>query len=229
MSSVDVWRAGNIGNTTVMQIPLLFLLVTLIPNLAVRDHTLQKATPLFDGKTFRGWEGDTIHTWRIQNGELVGGSLTGKVPHNEFLATKKSYSDYVLRLKFKLLGNEGFVNSGVQFRSQRIENPPYEMTGYQADIGDGFWASLYDESRRNKVLVHADTVLISKVLRRNEWNDYEVRCEGPRIVLRLNGKVTVDYTEPDQSIPQSGLIALQIHGGGKAEVHFKDIMIRELR
>src|SRR5690606_33263737 len=151
------------------------------------------------------------------------------VPHNEFLATTRSYSDFVLRLKFKLLGNEGFVNSGVQFHSQRIANPPYEMTGYQADLGDGYWAGLYDESRRNKVLVQADTALISRILRRNEWNDYEVRCEGRRIRIRLNGKLTVHYTEEDLTIPQSGLIALQIHGGGKAEVHFKEIRLRELR
>ena len=214
-----------------MQILLSFLLATLISGVATvpGDTPKKKVTRLFDGKTFNGWEGDTTHTWRIEDGALVGGSLTETVPHNEFLSTTRDYSDFVLRLKFKLFGDDGFVNSGVQFRSQRIEDPPYEMTGYQADIGDGFWASLYDESRRNKVLVHADTALISRGLRRNDWNDYEIRCEGRRIRLRLNGKLTVDYTEEDLSIPQSGLIALQIHGGGKAEVHFKDITIEERR
>lgn len=213
-----------------MQISISFILLVLVPFVSgMSDRAPKKSTRLFDGKTFNGWEGDTTHTWRIEDGMLVGGSLTETVPHNEFLATTVDYSDFVLKLKFKLLGSDGFINSGVQFRSQRIEDPPYEMTGYQADIGDGYWASLYDESRRNKVLVHADTALISRVLRRNDWNDYEIRCEGPRIRLLLNGKLTVDYTEQDPSIPQSGLIALQIHGGGKAEVHFKDIMLKELR
>ena len=121
------------------------------------------------------------------------------------------------------------MNTGVQFRSQRIEDPPYEMTGYQADLGDGYWASLYDESRRNKVLVKADTAQVARLLRRNDWNDYEIRCEGRRIRIFLNGEQTVDYTEEDLSIPQSGLIALQIHGGGKAEVHYKEIRLKELR
>lgn len=213
-----------------MHILLSFVLLTTIPGIiSIPDETPTKAIRLFDGKTFNGWEGDTTHTWRIEDGMLVGGSLKQTVPHNEFIATTRSYSDYVLRLKFKLSGNEGFVNSGVQFHSQRIEDPAYEMTGYQADIGDGYWASLYDESRRNKVLVHADTALISRVLRRNDWNDYEIRCEGRRIRLLLNGNLTVDYTEEDPSIPQSGLVALQIHGGGKAEVRFKDITLKELR
>lgn len=208
---------------------LFFLLVTFIACPAdFTSKPLAKSIHLFDGKTFKGWQGDTVKTWRIEEGALVGGSLTETVPHNEFLSTTRSYDNFVLRLKFKLLGNDGFVNSGVQFHSQRISNPPYEMTGYQADLGDGFWASLYDESRRNKVLAMADTAQISRLLRRDAWNDYEIRCEGRRIRLLLNGQETVDYTEEDLTIPQSGLIALQIHGGGKAKVYFKDIILEEL-
>jgi hypothetical protein len=183
---------------------------------------------LFDGKTFTGWQGDTVRTWRIQNGALVGGSLHEKVPHNEFISTNRSYENYVLKLKFKLLGHEGFINGGVQFHSQRIKNPPYEMTGYQADIGKGYWGSLYDESRRNKLLAVADSNQIKRLLRPNEWNDYEVQTEGRRIRILLNGEQTVAYTEEDLAIPQSGLIAFQVHGGGKAEVHYKDIILQEL-
>src|SRR5881275_2098386 len=89
---------------------------------------------IFDGKTFDGWEGDTTKTWRIVDGCFVGGSLEQTVPRNEFLATKKRYRDFELTAKFKLTGTEGFVNSGIQFRSVRIENPANEMSGYQADI-----------------------------------------------------------------------------------------------
>ena len=183
---------------------------------------------LFDGKTFTGWQGDTIRTWRIQEGALVGGSLHETVQHNEFISTTRSYENYVLKLKFKLLGQEGFINGGVQFHSQRIKNPPYEMTGYQADIGKGYWGSLYDESRRNKLLAIADTAQIKRLLRPNDWNDYEIQTEGRRIRILLNGEQTVAYSEEDMTIPQSGLIAFQIHGGGKAEVHYKDIILQEL-
>ena len=187
-----------------------------------------KTIQLFDGKTFRGWQGDTVHTWRIQDGALVGGSLTETVPHNEFISTTESYTNYVLKLKFKLTGTEGFINGGVQFHSQRIADPPYEMTGYQADIGEGYWGSLYDESRRNKLLAVADAAQIRRLLRPGEWNDYEIRSEGRRIRILLNGEQTVDYTEEDAAIPQSGRIALQVHGGGKAKVFYKDILLEEL-
>ncbi len=185
------------------------------------------AVSIFDGRTFQGWEGDTNNTWRIENNALVGGRLLEKVPHNEFICTKRSYTNFVLRLKFKLVGTEGFVNGGVQVRSQHVTNPPYELSGYQADMGDGWWGSLYDESRRNKVLVKADPALIEKILKRNEWNDYEIRGEGRRLRLLINGHQTVDYTEPDAAIPQHGIIGLQVHGGGKTEVSYKEITIEE--
>ncbi|MBI4663883.1 MAG: DUF1080 domain-containing protein [Verrucomicrobia bacterium] len=187
-----------------------------------------KPVPIFDGKTFAGWEGDTKKTWRIFEGAIVAGNLNERVPRNEFIATQRSYTNFVLRLKFKLVGTEGFVNGGVQIRSQRISNPPNEMSGYQADMGDGWWGALYDESRRNKVLTKPDPGVVEKVLKRNDWNDYEIRCEGKRIRLAINGQQTIDYTEPDASIPQHGVIGLQVHGGGKTEVSYKDITIEEL-
>lgn len=183
--------------------------------------------PLFDGKTFAGWEGDTAKTWRIEGGALVGGSLTEKVPHNEFLATTKQYGNFELRLKFKLTGTDGQINAGVQIRSQRIANH-FEMIGYQADLGEGYYGSLYDESRRKKILAAADKEAVAKVLKLNDWNDYRIRCEGRRIQLWINGVQTVDYTEPDEAIAQTGYIAVQIHGGGKAVASYKDIVIEEL-
>lgn len=188
-----------------------------------------KAVSLFDGKSFNGWEGDTQRTWRIVDGAIVGGTLSERVPRNEFVATKRGYTNFILRLKFKLVGTEGFVNGGVQIRSQRATNPPNEMIGYQADIGDGWWGALYDETRRNKVLTKPEAGVVEKVLKHNEWNDYEIRCEGKRIRLSINGQQTIDYTEPDDSIPQHGLIGLQVHGGGKTEISYKDITIEELR
>jgi hypothetical protein len=205
------------------------LAAILVLGLASAEEPPAKARPLFDGKTFTGWDGDTSKTWRIKEGALVGGSLTEKVPRNEFLATTKEYGDFVLTLKFKLLGDakKAFVNSGVQIRSQRVKDSA-EMIGYQADLGDGFWGSIYDESRRNKVLAAADQKAMHKALKPEDWNEYLIRAEGRRMRTWINGVPGVDYTEPDEKIPQVGRIGLQIHEGGPAEVWFKDIAIEEL-
>ena len=183
---------------------------------------------LFDGKSFKGWEGDTVKTWRIENDAIVGGSLNGTVPHNDFLCTTVSYDNFILRLKFKLIGTAGFINAGVQFRSKRLTDPSYEMIGYQADLGPKYWASLYDESRRNITLVQPDSLLILKQLKPNDWNEFEIHADNRHISIFLNGKQTVDYIEKDETIPQSGLIGLQIHGGGTTQVYYKDIILEKL-
>ena len=183
-----------------------------------------------DGRSFRGWVGETNKIWRIEDGAFVGGTLKEKVARNEFLRTERSYTNFVLRVKFKLLGTSagGFVNGGVQVRSQPAQNPPNEMVGYQCDIGDGWWGALYDESRRNKVLVKPDPKAVEKALKKDDWNDYVIRCEGKRIRTAINGVDMIDYTEADDSLPQHGLIGLQVHGGGPTLAYYKDITIEEL-
>lgn len=211
------------------KIALLLVLFFLISLIAGRTAEPGKAVPLADGKTFTGWDGDTTHTWHVREGAFVGGSLDATVPRNEFLATTRSYTNFVLKLKFKLVGTEGFINGGVQIRSVRTQNPPNEMSGYQVDMGDPeWWGCVYDESRRNKVVAKSDMAQINKVLKRQDWNEYVIRAEGKRIRAWINGVQTVDYTEPEDGIPQFGRIGLQVHGGGKTEAWYKDITLEEL-
>ena len=100
----------------------------------------------------------TARPWRLGRGRIalvgprrrarghVEGADAQRLPRHD-----KSFDDFVLKLSFQLVNGEG--NSGVQFRSVRV--PGHEMSGYQADIGQNYWGCLYDESRRNKVLVNA--------------------------------------------------------------------------
>jgi len=185
-----------------------------------------KEVSLFDGNSFAGWEGDTSKSFRVESAAIVGGTLKAKIPRNEFLCTTRPYTNFVLRLKFKLVG-EG-ANAGVQIRTKRIPNH-HEVSGYQADMGDpSWWGCLYDESRRNKVLAKSNIEEVNKVLKRGDWNEYVIRCEGKRIVLAINGVQSVDYTESKESIPQHGVIAVQIHSGPPSEAWYKDITIEEL-
>jgi putative membrane-bound dehydrogenase-like protein len=182
---------------------------------------------LFDGRSLAGWEGDP-KIWRIQEGVITGGSLTEMVKRNEFLATTKEYGNFIVRLKIKLTGTEGFLNSGFQIRSQRVPGDS-EMAGYQCDFGDPtWWGCIYDESRRNKLMAQSDMKTLEPVLKRNDWNDYVIRAEGARITTWINGVLGVDYTEADPAIVQSGRMGIQVHGGGKALVQVKDISIEEL-
>ena len=198
-------------------------------SLALTLAAAANPVPLFDGKTFTGWEGDTGTVWRIEDGALVAGSLTTKQEKNNFLATTKTYGDFELTLKWKLEGTEGFVNGGVQFRSARIPDH-HEVIGYQADLGAGFDGALYDESRRKKVLARPSPEVFAKAVKPlGEWNDYRIRAEGKRIQIWLNGVQTVDYVEEEPGIADTGMIAVQIHGNATSIVQYKDLRIEELK
>lgn len=196
--------------------------------------------PLFDGKTLNGWEGnngsESERWFRVEDGTIVAGSMTENIPRNEFLRTTRKYSNFELRLQFKVRAPKGKGwNGGVQFRSVQHPDKPHEMRGYQADIFARRWGGLYDESRRGKFL---GSILSEQPCRADEWNEYIIRCEGPRIRIWLNRLPVVDYIEPYAFsphpewglIPQKGYIALQVHERNNPfEVWYKDIMIEELR
>ena len=181
---------------------------------------------LFDGKTLAGWEGDAAW-WRVEAGEIRGGSLTTKVPKNFFLATEKSYQNFDLSVKLRLTGT-GFVNSGIQMRSVRVPNSS-EMSGYQVDYGKGWYGKLYDESRRNKVIAESkDAATVLAAIKEGEWNEYRILAEGNRIRTWVNGVPALDYVETEPNIAADGKIGIQIHSGGLAEIQAKDITIEEL-
>jgi hypothetical protein len=155
---------------------------------------------------------------------MIAGSTESKsLKHNSFLATAKTYKNFVLKLKFKLRNG----NSGVQIRSK--QHPDYVVRGYQADIAENrFTGILYEEGGRG-ILADVDQKKVGGAFQRNDWNEYVITCDGPKITQVLNGVTTVDYTEKDEKKgAKEGIIALQLHVGPKMRVWFKDLEIREL-
>lgn len=175
--------------------------------------------PIFDGKSLRGWRGDA-KLW-IPEGRVLVGRSPG-ISHNDFLVSEREWGDFELRLQFRMVDGKG--NSGIQIRSREI---PGHVSGYQADLGENYWGCLYDEARRNRVLVKAPPEL-ETVLELDGWNEYAIRCEKDRVILKINGLTTVDYREDDAAIPRSGIVALQIHSGGPMEVQFAHLRIKDL-
>ncbi|MBL8816616.1 MAG: DUF1080 domain-containing protein [Planctomyces sp.] len=194
---------------------------SLLPDETNTDGDFQ---PLFDGKTFKGWNGDE-NVFRIEDGAIVGGQLKERIPHNFFLSTDADYEDFELRLEFRLIGED--TNAGIQIRSERIPEH-HEMIGYQADLGQNYWGCLYDESRRNRVLASPKAEELAAVLKKDDWNSYRILCKGRQIQLWINDLQTVDFTEQDLAIVQKGKIAVQIHGGPAGEAWYRNIRIRKL-
>lgn len=173
---------------------------------------------LFNGKDLTGWWSDRINLWSVENGELVGKTDTG-IRTNEFLKSKKSYGDFHLVVKMKLVPNE--ANSGIQFHSEVFEGN--EMAGPQADAGKGWWGKLYGENFGNKVI--GDNKSGEQVVKPNEWNRYEVLAVGSKVRTAINGHLCVDVDDP--KYVRTGMFGLQIHAGGPTEVRFKDFEFQE--
>src|SRR6266511_189046 len=148
----------------------LFVPVVLLAILLATAGAYQRgAKSLFDGKSFKGWEGN-LSIFRIEDSAITGGSLKESLAHNEFLCTTEEYDDFELRVKVKLLGDPAGANAGIQFRSKRIPNH-HEVIGYQADMGQHYWGALYDESGRQKILAGPTLEELNKVLRPKDWKD----------------------------------------------------------
>lgn len=208
------------------------LLISVFQTLSIHATMAQstvKAVSLFDGKTLTGWKTvDPAHSklWFVKDSVICSGDGINKIPDNTYLRTTKEYGDFEFRCLFRLSGDPktGMINSGIQYRSI-LEGS--KIIGYQADIGNGFWGDLYDEHRREK-LASGDLSILKRILNEDGWNSYIIRCKGNHHELYINGVKTCDYFEKDSKIPQRGVIAVQIHSGGVAQVEFRDLTITEL-
>lgn len=181
--------------------------------------------PLFDGKTLRGWHGD-LKLWKVQDSAIVG-STDGNIPHNTFLIHEGAFSDFILKVKFRLHHHKG--NSGIQFRSQ--EHDDFVVSGYQADIADNqFMGILYGERTGRGIIANVTPQVkaaLEKAIHKDGWNQYVITAQGDHIVLEINGVKTVDMHDPKGA--KSGIIALQLHRGHNMTISFKDIQIKALK
>ena len=206
------------------------LLMSIVTAAETPPARSDKAKPIFDGTTLDGWEAPPPLLWSVKDGCLTGGDGNAKIPYNDFLCTKASYSNFILYLKIKLTGDPktGFINSGIQIRTQR--NPKgHEVCGYQCDYGEPEWyAAIYDEGRRNRLMMKSDMAALRKVINLWGWNDYVIKADGGHIQTWINGVQGVDYEEKDEDIASDGIIGIQIHGGGNSMVQVKDVFIEEL-
>lgn len=104
--------------------------------------------PIFDGKSLAGWDGDPAH-WYVENGNLVGKvTPTTLLKTNTFLIWQGGQpGDFELKLEFRI-AEAG--NSGINYRSERLDTIPFALRGYQADIDgkNSYTGQNYEERKR---------------------------------------------------------------------------------
>lgn len=149
---------------------------------------------IFDGKSLNGWEGDP-DIWRVEDGFLIG-ELTPEsdLKSNTFLIwTGGKPGDFELKVDFKITENG---NSGINYRSERLDDVPFALRGYQADI-DGkntYTGQNYEERKRTTLAYRGQQTKINPqdppgeirdFVERNAWRGLELTKElGDRDSLK---------------------------------------------
>jgi len=209
---------------------------------------------IFNGKDLTGWDGDP-RLWSVKDGVLRGETTDEvKTKRNTFLIYDKgTFADFELRLSYRL---NSANNSGIQYRSKRIENAANNWTvrGYQHEIRNeiafpnvsGFIYSEGGVTGKGRICLCGEKAVrkadntkeVTATLIDNEgykklfnldgWNDVIIIAKGNHIQHYLNGKLVLDFTDNSPLVLKEGVIALQLHGGKPMWVEYKNIRIKAL-
>ena len=193
-----------------------------------------KYTPIFDGKTLKGWtQRNGTATYHVENGAIVGKTKEGSP--NSFLCTDKLYGNFDLKFEVKV---DNGLNSGVQIRSQTKDGPKGRVNGPQVEIEmsgkNGAESGYIYGEAAGGWMTPADKRKPHKHFKDGEWNAYRVVANDAQIQVWINGVQISDLVDKEKlkSHPK-GFIGLQVHGirkgSGPFEVSWRNLGIIELK
>ena len=176
---------------------------------------------LFDGQSLKGWDALPGGTWTVVDGMIVGKQAATEKRHG-ILLSDKQYGDFEVRLKFKAI--EG--NSGFYFRVEKVDHA-VSVKGFQAEIdGSGKDIGGLYETLGRAWVVQPKPSDVKTYYRHQDWNEMTVTAVGKNITVTVNGHKTAELKNDPGA--RRGYLGLQLHGGQKMLVMFKEIEIRTL-
>ncbi len=181
---------------------------------------------IFDGKTMNGWRAsENPATFSIENGSIV---VHGPRAHLFYEGPVQNHEFKNFEFKAQVMTMPG-SNSGMFIHTAYQENG-WPSKGYEIQVNNS-----HTDWRRTGSLYAVQDVK-EKIVNDNEWYTEHIIVQGNHIIVKINDKTVVDYTEPvnatvDKSKPgkylSSGTVALQGHDP-ESKVYFKDVMIKPL-
>jgi hypothetical protein len=182
---------------------------------------------LFNGKDLSGWK---THDGDKAKWEVVDGVIAGSGPAGHLYTERGDYENFVFRMEAKI-NDHG--NSGQYFRAEfRKGFPP----GYEAQInathsdpirtGSLYPAFLKDKNEKKEFTEKYCVFKVPAGAGPDEWFTQEVTAGGNHIIIKVNGTVTVDYTDPHNTYTK-GHFAIQQHDP-KTKVWVRKAEVKEL-
>ena len=181
---------------------------------------------LFDGKSLNNWKvGDNAATFTVENGSIVA---HGNVAHLFYDGDFNQHKFKNFEFMADVMTTPG-SNSGIYFHTA-YQQGGWPAKGYEVQVNNS-----HTDWRRTGSLYAIDDVKDVSV-KDNEWFTEHIIVKGKRIVIKVNDKTVVDYTEP-ANLHRSGGDSLRILSGGTfalqghdpaSKVYFKNLRVKLL-
>ncbi len=215
-----------------MKTRIAFVLLALVGLVVARAAEKDAGwTKMFNGKDLSGWKSneETPGVFTVTpEGEL---KVSGGRAHL-FYGEKGDAVFKNFEFKAKVKTTKG-SNSGIYIHTAFLEKG-WPFAGYECQVN-----STHTDIKKTGGLYAVQDVLNNAPSTDDVWFDYYIKVEGKHIVIKIDGKTTVDWTEPADWDPKkslknmdgrklsSGTFALQGHDP-KSTTYYKDISVRKL-
>lgn len=192
----------------------------------ITNNTNDGWESLFDGKSLNNWKvGENAATFTVDNGMIVA---HGPTAHLFYDGDISNHNFKNFEFKAEVMTTPG-SNSGIYFHTA-YQQESWPAKGYEVQVNN----SHTDWRRTGSLYGIADVKEV--FVKDNEWFTEYIKVQGKRVQIKINDKIVVDYTEPENlqrdggdSLRKisSGTFALQGHDP-KSKVYFKNLMVRVL-
>ena len=208
--------------------PHIFLLTTICALAAVAtthaDDPENGWVEIFNGEDLTGWRvsDENPGSFQVKDGMLVADGPRAHLFYQEDGGDAK-LRDFEFEAMIKTFPK---ANSGIFFHTE-WQAQGWPAKGYEAQVN-----ATHDDPRKTGSIYNVKDILNDAPHQDNEWFKYNVRVEGKRIVIKVDGEVVNDYTEPEEPEHETrhlgeGTIAIQAHDP-ESVIHFKNIRLRKL-
>ncbi len=193
---------------------------------APRQNAEPGWTSLFDGKSLSGWKAsENPSSVKVEDGRIV---VNGPRAHLFYVGDVKNHAFRNFEFKAEVM-TKANSNSGIYFHTEYQETN-WPAKGFEAQVNNS-----YARDPRKTGSLYAVKDVTQAPAKDDEWFEYHILVNGKKVELRINGKTTVEWTEPEgfknEAQPGrklgSGTFALQAHDPGST-VYFRNLRVKPL-
>jgi hypothetical protein len=173
---------------------------------------------LFNGKDLAGWKLPKDNAWwKVSDGVIVGES--DEKLRGSMLYTEKAYKDVLIEAEFRFNGD---IDSGIMLRRRKDNKGDIQVQiGVSRSLKVDMTGSIYAHGKYPGKAQGVD-----KLLKAGDWNTLRIEARGDTYKVFLNGTQVLTYQDP--AFPNPGPIGLQVHGGVKMKIEFRNLRAKQL-